>query len=206
MSSIAASKTSKPSTVNVDTSKKVTTKKIIRGKKRGLGIYMQNVLTRKIRLPFNSVGSNLAENIQLKLSRELSGSCVQEGFVKPDSIRLVSNSAGVISGKFVNFVVVFECLICRPVEGMKFKAVVKNITKAGIRCETKEDISPVVVFIARDHHFKSKDFAQLEIDNEITVRVIGIRYELNDKYISVIAELVPIRKFKKKPKIIINTK
>ena len=42
------------------------------------------------------------------------------------------------------------------------------------------------------------------IGDEITVRVIGIRFELNDKYISVIAEHVIPRKARKRPKIIIK--
>lgn len=181
-------------------------KKSIAIKKRGVGIYMQNILNRKIQVPFNKVGSNLTENIITTLSRQIDGKCVQEGYIKPNTIRLINYSAGVITGNKVTFTVVFECLICRPVEGMKFKAVVKNITKAGIRCETKDNPSPVVVFIARDHHFKSKEFAQLNIDDEINVRVIGIRYELNDQYISVIAELVTTRKKKKPIKIIIKSK
>lgn len=175
-------------------------------KKRGTGIYMQNVLTRKVRLPFNSIGSNLIENIEKDLSNRIEGKCVPEGFVKPQSVRIVNYSAGIVFGKFVTFTAVFECLICRPVEGMKFKAIIKNITKAGIRCETREDPSPVVVFIARDHHFKSKEFSQLKLDDTISLKVIGIRYELNDPYISVIAEYVRSKKMKAKKsiKILIN--
>lgn len=180
-------------------------------KNGGVGIYMQNILTRKVRLPFTSVGSNLVENISLDLSNRIEGKCVQEGFIKPNSIRIINYSAGIINGKFVTFTVVFECLVCRPVEGMKFKTLIKNITKAGIRCETMEDPSPVVVFIARDHHFKSKEFSQLKLEEQITVKVIGIRYELNDPYISVIAEYVHPRKLKVKSKkqaikILINPK
>ena len=187
------------------------TKKSFAKKRRGVGIYMQNILTRKVRLPFTSVGSNLVENISLDLSNRIEGKCVQEGFIKPNSIRIVNYSAGIINGKFVTFTVVFECLVCRPVEGMKFKSVIKNITKAGVRCETIEDPSPVVVFIARDHHFKSKEFSQLKLEDSITVKVIGIRYELNDPYISVIAEYVHPRKIRVKAKnqpikILINPK
>ena len=140
----------------------VQPKKQIGKKRRGVGIYMQNILTRKVKLPFTSVGSNLVENISQDLSNRIEGKCVQEGFIKRNSIRIVNYSAGIITGKFVTFTVVFECLVCRPVEGMKFKTLIKNITKAGIRCETMEDPSPVVVFIARDHHFKSKEFSQLK--------------------------------------------
>jgi len=180
--------------------------KVAKKKQRGLGIYQQNVLTKKIQLPYTVVGSNIAENIQKKLTETISGKCIKEGYIKPNSIRLLSYSAGVISDKYVIFTVVFECLVCRPVEGMRFRVIAKNITKAGIRCETKEEVSPVVVFIARDHHFKSKEFSSIKVDDEITIRVIGIRFELNDNYISVIAEFVPPRKVKKRPKIIISTK
>ena len=176
----------------------------VKKKRRGLGIYQQNILTKKVSLPYNVVGSNIAENIQKKLSETISGKCIEEGYIKTNSIRLISYSAGVISGKNVIFTVSFECLVCRPVEGMRFRTQVKNITKAGIRAETTEEISPVVVFIARDHHFKNKEFSNLKVGEDITIRVIGIRFELNDKYISVIAELVPPRKVKKKPKIIIK--
>ena len=64
-----------------------------------------------------------------------------------------------------------------------------------------------MVFIARDHHYKSAQFSKLEEGDDINVRVIGIRYELNDEYISIIGELVEkkIRVSKiPKPKIIIE--
>jgi DNA-directed RNA polymerase subunit E'/Rpb7 len=113
-------------------------------------------------------------------------------------------------GADVTFEVMFECLVCRPVEGMRFRAIVKNITKAGVRAETNTEPSPVVVFIARDHHYKSKGFSSLKEGDEINVRVIGIRYELNDRYISIIGEHVPTktgaRRIPRKPKISISAK
>jgi hypothetical protein len=36
-------------------------------------------------------------------------------------------------------------------------------------------------------------FSQVQLNDEIKVRVIGQRYELNDKYISIIAELIDIQ-------------
>jgi hypothetical protein len=94
------------------------------------------------------------------------------------------------------------------VEGTKLKVVAKNITKAGIRAETNETPTPIVVFIARDHHItgdKSVYFSSINPEDNIEIRVIGQRYELNDKYISVIAELIePYSekvKTKKKPRI-----
>jgi DNA-directed RNA polymerase subunit E'/Rpb7 len=179
-------------------------------RKRGVGIFMRNVITKKVHLPFSVLGSNIKENIQLSLVRRLEGYCIQEGYIKPNSIRIISYSAGTFMGADVTFEVMFECLVCRPVEGMRFRAIVKNITKAGVRAETNTEPSPVVVFIARDHHYKSKGFSSLKEGDEINVRVIGIRYELNDRYISIIGEHVPTktgaRRIPRKPKISISAK
>ena len=89
-----------------------------------------------------------------------------------------------------------ECMICHPVEGMHIDCEIKNITRAGIRAETRDTPSPVVIFVARDHNTSNK-YSNLSENQEITVRVIGQRYELNDKYISIIAEIINVKKKKK---------
>ena len=195
----------------MSTSKEAVSKPRNKTKKRerGVGIYMKNAIARKVHLPFNVIGENLKENIEKTLQTEIEGRCIDEGYIRPNSIVIVSYSAGVVSGNEVVFNVLFECLVCRPVEGMRFRAVVKNVTKAGIRAEINEPKSPVVVFIARDHHYKSAQFSKLNEGDDINVRVIGIRYELNDEYISIIGELVEkkIRVARiPKPKIIIEGK
>ena len=63
----------------------------------------------------------------------------------------------------------------------------------GIRAETPDQPSPVVIFISRDHNYNSPLFAQVQVNDEIKVRVIGQRYELNDKYIAIIAEITEIQ-------------
>ena len=165
------------------------------------GIYMQNILSRKVILPFVSLGNNIKELLSQKISLLYEGKCIKEGFIKKRSCSIISYSAGIIKNKNVIFDVIFECLICRPSEGMKFKVNVINITKAGIRAEYKED-SPIVVFIARDHIFKNKNINNIKIGDMIYIKVIGIRYELNDEFISIIADLDD-RKVKR-PKITIN--
>ena len=129
-----------------------------------------------IKIPFSKEEVNI---IQCNIFNKNN---LNEGYIRPNSIVIVSYSAGVISGNTVTFNVLFECLVCRPVEGMRFRAVVKNVTKAGIRAEINEVKSPVVVFIARDLHYKSAQFSKLKEGDDINVRVIGIRYELNDEY------------------------
>tara|TARA_B100000674_G_C37832356_1_gene911151 strand:+ start:233 stop:772 length:540 start_codon:yes stop_codon:yes gene_type:complete len=162
------------------------------------GIYMQNILTRKVLLPFVLLGGNIKELLSQKVAELYEGKCIREGFIKKKSCNIISYSAGVLKNNNVVFDVMFECLVCRPSEGMKFKVTVTNITKAGIRAEYKQD-SPVVVFISRDHTYKNKIFNNINVGDNIYIRVIGIRYELNDSFISIIAD-IDDRKMKR-PKI-----
>tara|TARA_B100000927_G_scaffold287174_2_gene279682 strand:- start:9534 stop:10091 length:558 start_codon:yes stop_codon:yes gene_type:complete len=169
-----------------------------------VGNYMLNALNRKVTLPFSSIGNNVPELLLESLVREYEGKCIREGYIKSRSIRILNYTCGRLMATYAIFNVNFECLICNPVEGMNMKVVVKNVTKAGLRCELKGDTSPIIAFIARDHHYKNKNFSTINVDDEIIIKIVGIRYELNDTYISVIGELVTNRL--KKSKLIIKGK
>ena len=154
------------------------------------GIYSRCLLHRTITLPINVVGKYLNQTIEKYIKGNFEGKCLVEGFVKRDSCKVVTYSSGIVQGKNVVFDIVIECQVCFPVEGMLISCVAKNITKAGIRAESvNETPSPVVVFIARDHHYNNEQFANIQEGETFTARVIGQRFELNDKYISIIAEL-----------------
>lgn len=155
-------------------------------------IYSRCLLTRKIVLPMSTIGKNLKENIEMYIKNNFEGKCLVEGFIKPDSIKIITYSSGIIErGNCILFEIVFECDVCFPVEGMIISCVAKNITKAGIRAESSEEVpSPVVVFVAKDHHFNITQFSEVKEGDKINIRVIGQRFELNDKYVSVIGELI----------------
>ena len=177
-------------------------KKIKYKKKPRKDIFMKNILTRKIILPFQSVGSNIKENIIQILEKESYNKCSKEGYIKNNSINILSYSSGIVEENHVVFDVAFECDICHPVEGQLIKCQVQNITRAGIKAVyVKEKKSPIIVFIARDHHYSNEGFNKLKENDNITIKVIGIRYELNDEFISVLGELK--QKIKPKSKVTI---
>lgn len=154
-------------------------------------IYMKNVLNRSIQIPFESVGENIKENLLLHLQNTLEGKCSKEGYIKNDSINILVYSSGIVESSYIIFNVIFECLICKPVEGMNISCKVLNNTKAGIRAEySKGDKSPIVIFVARDHNYKNAEFSNIEINDSIIIKVLGIRFELNDVNISVLGEFV----------------
>ena len=166
------------------------------------GIYSRSLITRSVVLPIVTIGKNIKETIEKCIAINFEGKCIVEGFVKPSSSKIITYSSGVVQGINIKFEVVFECQICCPVEGMLIPCIAKNITKAGIRAESDEEIpTPIVVFIMRDHHYMSKYFSTINENDKIMVRVIGQRFELNDKYVSIIGEAVdPKKDFQTGPK------
>lgn len=171
-----------------------------------VGVYMKNMLTRKVHLNFNNVGKNIKETLEKKLMKDYEGKCSVEGFIKPNTTKIVSYSSGLLVENQVMFEVVFECMVCCPVEGMHIKCNVQNITQAGIRAIINDDVSPIVVYISRDHHYNNTYFSKVKENDDITIKVIGQRYELNDAHVSVMGELIEprVEKYKKKTKLVIE--
>jgi len=166
--------------------------KIKRKETKITSIYSRCLITRNIVLPITAIGKNIKEVIEENIKSNFEGKCLVEGFIKPNSVKIITYSSGIIyRGSSVSFEVIFECEVCFPVEGMLVSCVAKNITKAGIRAESSTDVpTPVVVFIAKDHHYNVAHFNDVKEGDKINVRVIGQRFELNDKYVSIIGELV----------------
>ena len=169
------------------------------------GVYSPCQITKNIMLPITAIGKILIQTLENTISKMVGGKCIVEGYVKPETIKVITYSSGIIKGENVIFDVVFNCEVCYPVAGMNLNCIAKNITKAGIRGEsTDEQPSPFVLFVARDHYFDSDYFNSIEENERFIARVIAQRFELNDKYISIIAELVPPLNLKKdtKPRLI----
>lgn len=183
--------------------------KIVVKKNKDIGVYMKTLITKQVIISIIYVDKNIKDTLENIIKSEIEGKCIAEGYIKPNSSKIITYSSGEIRGSNISFEIVFECLVCSPVEGMNIECIAKNITKAGIRAEIAENPSPVVIFISRDHHHVSKTFSTINEGDVIKVRVIGQRFELNDTYISIIASLIEKKddiKEKKtsKSKLIIN--
>lgn len=192
---------------------KMTQQKMKKREFRLSSIYSRCLITRNILLPLTAIGKNIQQTIEKNIAFNYEGKCLVEGFIKPNSSKIITYSSGLIErGNSISFEVVFECEVCFPVEGTIIQCVAKNITKAGIKCESFEEVpSPIIVFIARDHHYNNSMLATIQEGDKINVKIIGQRFELNDKYVSIIGELVKQRndvdinrKERPKPKLVIE--
>jgi len=160
-------------------------------------VYIRSLLTQKTVLKYDEVNSELFDILEAKIKKLNEGKCIKEGYVKNNSIKLLTYSSGELFDNKILFECVFECLITNPVESTIIYCITKSITKVGVRAEliVDDEQSPYVVFIARDHHYNNEAFSQIKENDIIQVRILGQRYELNDKFISIIAELISINNY-----------
>ena len=175
---------------------------IIMTSKKKQEIFTESILERSIKIPFKNIGSNLKQHLENSLKNTYESKCVEEGYIENDSITILNYSGGLVNGENVTFTVVFSCKLCLPIENMIVTCSVQNITKAGIKAKlNKYKSSPMIIYISRDHHYDNELFSSLKEDDEISVKIIGHRFELYDDNISVIAELNE-RKLNKKSKAV----
>jgi hypothetical protein len=166
-------------------------------------IFQPALLTKRITLEMVLVDKFIQTTLTDILKRELEGKCNVEGYIKSNSINITNYSSGNLKGSNIVFDVVFQCLVCYPVEGMLLRVKAVSINTAGIKAEsvyyaTNEPSiasggivpTPYVLFISRNHHQDNDIFNSIQPNDTFVARVIVQRFELNDKYISIIGEIV----------------
>lgn len=156
----------------------------------GNDIYIPTMVTQKVVLPFTAIGRNIRSILEQHLAHANEGKCNSEGYVRPRSTQLLAHSSGNLADNgTISFEVMYEYQACNPVEGMLIVCTVQTVTNAGVHAHIVPEPSPVVIFVSRDHHYSDPQFSKIKVGDEITVRVIGQHFELNDPVVSVIAEL-----------------
>lgn len=162
--------------------------------------YSDCMACRKITIPYNEVTKHAAagkvtEMIRKHISRQIENKCTIEGFVHPNTCKVLSHSSGMLQGPNVVFDVAYKCSVFLPCEGAVLVCRVKSVTGAGILAgiNNASVVNPVVVYVLREHHSSEPSnsyFNAIKPDSVIRVRVVGRRFELNDTHVSVIGELL----------------
>jgi hypothetical protein len=161
-----------------------------------LDFYETAEIKRIVRLPLNSLNNivtseELIDLLRSHISNEICNRCIPQGYVKSESCEVKSHSVGVCSGANIIFNLDIKCMICCPNEGDKLSCVAITVTQAGVRCHAPISPSPLVVYISREmDEIKNKKMDAIKPGDIVQIKVIARRFELNDKHVSVIGELI----------------
>jgi DNA-directed RNA polymerase subunit E'/Rpb7 len=152
-------------------------------------LYHDIIITKKINIPFSKLGKNIEDFFIHYAKKYIEGRCQKEGYIKKNSLNIVSYSAGVLNDINVEFDVIFQGLACYPCENMEIDCIITNITNIGIKAIISKDENPLIIFLSKEHNNIS-DYSKFDINQKIRIRILGIRFELNDLYICAISEFV----------------
>ncbi len=148
---------------------------------------------------------DFTDNLLKKLQLSLEGICTRHGYIKPGSLEIVRRSVGQFVKQHFNghlrFDVVCRAEVCNPPQNAIVEAVVKNKNELGVHAESSLHIGdsdvPVldIIIPKRAAGIQSEvDIAEVDVGDRIFVEVLGKRFQLNDRKISIIGRAVKSKK------------
>jgi DNA-directed RNA polymerase subunit E'/Rpb7 len=162
-----------------------------------VALFMPIKFKTQVQLKPNELDARMEEHILFKLQQQYEGICSRHGFIKPGSLKIIERTLGHLVKAHFNghirfdLTVVAEC--CNPIEGMVVSATVKNKNQMGILAESLVSIEgtmvPVldIIIPKRTAGISSEiPLDNLNVGDMVQVEVLGKRYQLNDKKISII--------------------
>lgn len=125
------------------------------------------------------------DNILLdKLSGRLENKCSRHGFVKPDTMQILSRSMGYIeNGRFTGDVVYHiqaQGKVYNPPAGFLLEGVVIRKNKMGMYVSFEDAIR---IILPRDLHLGNQEFEDSDIGSIVRVEIQKSRFQVNDPYI-----------------------
>jgi len=157
-------------------------------------IFIPNIIEYSLCIEAGNINKNINNIIKKKLRDEIEGKCIKEGYVKKKSIKILNRSLGEVLASHFNGSILYHIKlkleVCNPLEGTIIKGIIKNINKMGILAESGDgDPPPLSILLAKQHHVDNTAFENLQLGDEISIKIIGKRFEFGDVQINIIGIL-----------------
>jgi DNA-directed RNA polymerase subunit E'/Rpb7 len=149
------------------------------------------------------IGKDIEKNILRALKQSKEGICSNHGYIKRNSIKIIKISSGKVEMStfhgYMNFMVKYSAMVCNPVKGNIVNAIVVNMNNFGILCssfitEDNGSNTPILEIIIPKHSLTIQSDVDLknnvQINNEVKVQIVGKKYQLYNKKISIIGKIV----------------
>lgn len=159
-------------------------------------LFIRALLNDNVKLKPKFVTKDSQRYILEKLKKTFEGCCTYHGYIKADSIEIVKVSCGVVKDVTLNgdtlFNTTYYADVCNPIIGSVITAKVVNTNMFGILAENGLDINgkyyPILEIIVAKN--ANSDLDKIKVGALINVEVIGKKYELEDKKITVVGKVV----------------
>jgi DNA-directed RNA polymerase subunit E'/Rpb7 len=164
-------------------------------------IFIRVNLTDKIKVKPRYISSAAQTHIMAILTSRYEGKCTWHGYIKPGSIDMQKCSVGMLQDMSLNGDVIYNVNymadVCNPIIGCTVRAKVVNMNMFGILAENSIDIDgekvpilDVIVVKSNASNDPSVDIEAIKIGDFINIEVLGKKYELNDKKMTVVGKII----------------
>lgn len=166
------------------------------------GLCSRVLLHERIKLEAKYITVSFKDEILNRLKQKVEGICSKHGYIRKSSVDLHKVSPGCVEIVGLNGSVVYDVYfhadVCNPLVGSIVKsAKIVNMNRFGILAEARipEDkyaTSVLGIIIAKNsvNIVSEIDLDNLKIGDEVNVEIVGKKYNLGDKKISVIGRIV----------------
>lgn len=151
-------------------------------------IYKLTKLKENIHLSPKDINKNINEIVLNKLKNKIEGKCIKDGFIRKNSITILSRSLGIMNNSNfesgVHYAVVYSAEVCNLYNGQIIEAEVDNIDKSQVICYIGDsNESPVEIYMFKHHHVGNSEFAGLKKGDIVKIKISCSKYDFNDKQI-----------------------
>lgn len=139
--------------------------------------------------------SDINNIILEKLKKKVEGKCISDGFIKEESVEIISRSLGMLLNHDFNGNVTYEIMysadVCNPKEGQTIEVVVDTIDETNTVCYyLDEESSPVEIYLFKQHYLENQEYSALQQGDRIIVKILDTQIEFGSKKILAIAEFI----------------
>jgi DNA-directed RNA polymerase subunit E'/Rpb7 len=152
-------------------------------------IYFNCILRKKINVEPKFLNNKLDEYIFDYLKKNMEGKCIAEGYIKPDTIKVIKKSVGMLLGsRFtgdITYEVIYTADVCNPLVENVIDCKVKFINKLGILGHN----GPITIVVRKQFNGSDMQFDKIGVNDTIKVEIIAKKFHLNDKEIQVVSKI-----------------
>jgi len=145
----------------------------------------------------SEINKDFENTILNKLKLNFENVCSKYGYIKKNTIKIIKRSVGQLKKEHFNANIYFDVIciaeICNPAQGSIIKCKVKAKNSLGLLAEGYYDNIPILQIIVPkiSAGIQSEiNIDTININDEIKIEVCGKKYQLFDKYISIIGRAI----------------
>lgn len=160
-------------------------------------IYVKKILNKNVTVSPDKLGEDIDKVIKETLDNEINGICINEGYVKPNTTKILMRSEGNMRinnfKSVIYYNVKYEVMICSPTENQIIDCLVSEVSKSHITCYIENiDASPLNIFLSKQHHLGDEEYAKIKTGDTIKIKILAKKFEYLDKQILVIGNFLKI--------------